>query len=68
MAHTVRDKKKLLNRVHRIRGPTSKPWSARSTRSRQCSAILRLIAAARGAMNGLMVEVRWRATYASSTS
>jgi len=56
MAHTVRDKRKLLNRVRRIRGQVEAVERALDE-EQECSAILRLIASARGAMNGLMVEV-----------
>jgi DNA-binding FrmR family transcriptional regulator len=56
MAHTIRDKKKLLNRVRRIRGQLDAIGKALEE-ERDCSALLQLIAACRGAMNGLMVEV-----------
>ena len=56
MAHTIRDKKKLLNRVRRIRGQMEAVERALDE-EQECSAILQLIASARGAMNGLMVEV-----------
>jgi DNA-binding FrmR family transcriptional regulator len=56
MAHTIRDKKKLLNRVQRIRGQVDAV--ARSLESgADCSETLRLIAAGRGAMNSLLAEV-----------
>ena len=56
MAHTIRDKAKLLNRVRRIRGQLDAIGEALED-ERDCSQILQLIAAARGAMNGLMAEV-----------
>ncbi len=56
MAHTIRDKKKLLNRVRRIRGQVEAIERALE-RAEDCSDVLRLIAACRGAMNGLMAEV-----------
>ncbi len=56
MAHTIRDKKKLLNRVRRIRGQLDALAKALEE-ERDCSGILQLIAASRGAMNGLMAEV-----------
>lgn len=56
MAHTIRDKKKLLNRVRRIRGQLDALAKALEE-EQDCSAILQLIAASRGAMNGLMGEV-----------
>ena len=45
MAHTVRDKKKLLNRVRRIRGQIDAVEKALEL---DCSAILLTIAACRG--------------------
>ncbi len=56
MAHTIRDKKKLLNRVRRIRGQLEAIGKSLEE-ERDCSAMLQLIAACRGAMNGLMAEV-----------
>ena len=56
MAHTVRDKKKLTNRVRRIRGQLDAVGKALDD-ERDCSTVLQLIAACRGAMNGLMAEV-----------
>ena len=56
MAHTIRDKKKLLNRVRRIRGQIDAVEAALE-KEQDCSAILMTIAACRGAINGLMAEV-----------
>ena len=56
MAHTIRDKKKLLNRVRRIRGQIEAVERALD-QEQGCSEILCLIAATRGAMNALMFEV-----------
>lgn len=56
MAHTIRDKKKLLNRVRRIRGQVDAIEKALE-QEQDASAILHIIAACRGAMNGLMGEV-----------
>ena len=56
MAHTVRDKKKLLNRVRRIRGQVEAIEKALNE-ERDCSELLQTIAACRGAINGLMAEV-----------
>ena len=56
MAHTVRDKKKLLNRVNRISGQVEAIKRALEE-EQDCSDLLRTIAACRGAMNGLMAEV-----------
>jgi DNA-binding FrmR family transcriptional regulator len=56
MAHTVREKQKLLNRVRRIRGQLEAVERALEA-ERDCAAVLQLITAARGAINGLMAEV-----------
>ncbi len=56
MAHTLRDKKKLINRVRRIRGQIDAIEKALE-QERDASVILHTIAACRGAMNGLIAEV-----------
>jgi len=56
VAHLVRDKAKLLNRVRRIRGQIEAVERALEEEA-ECGATMRLIAAARGAMNSLMAEV-----------
>jgi len=56
MAHTVREKSKLLSRVRRIRGQVEALERALEE-EKGCSEVLNQIAAARGAMNGLMVEM-----------
>jgi DNA-binding FrmR family transcriptional regulator len=56
MAHIVRDKQKLLNRVRRIRGQLHAIEEALGE-ERECGPILQMIAGCRGAMNGLMAEV-----------
>ena len=56
MPHTVKDKKQLLTRVRRIKGQAEALENALEE-GRECSAILQQIAAIRGAVNGLMVEV-----------
>ena len=56
MSHTVHNKKKLLARVRRIKGQTGALESALEQGS-DCAAILQQIAAIRGAVNGLMLEV-----------
>lgn len=56
MAHTVRDKTKLLNRVRRIRGQVDAIERALNDED-ECSALLQTIAACRGAINGLMAEL-----------
>ncbi len=56
MSHTVREKRALLARVHRIQGQFRALERALES-ERECGEILHLIAAARGATNGLMGEV-----------
>lgn len=56
MGHTVREKTKLLNRVRRIRGQMEAVERALETEL-GCADVLQLIAGARGAINGLMIEV-----------
>ena len=56
MAHTIRNKKKLLDRVRRIRGQVAGIEKALEL-ERDCSSIMQTIAACRGAMNGLMAEL-----------
>lgn len=56
MAHTVRDKEKLLNRARRIRGQVD-AIERTLDQEQDCSEILHIIAACRGAIDGLMAEV-----------
>ena len=56
MSHTIRNKEKLLKRVRRVRGQVEAVERALQE-AKECSDVLQLIAAARGAMNGLMAEV-----------
>jgi len=56
MSHTTRGKSKLLSRVRRIRGQVEALERALEAQ-RGCAQILQQIAAVRGAINGLMVEV-----------
>jgi FrmR/RcnR family transcriptional regulator, repressor of frmRAB operon len=56
MAHTIRDKTKLLNRVRRIRGQIEAVERA-IDQEQDCSDILHAIAACHGAIKGLMAEV-----------
>ncbi|TBR12910.1 MAG: metal/formaldehyde-sensitive transcriptional repressor [Lysobacter sp.] len=56
MGHTIREKKKLLGRVRRIRGQVEALERALEA-GQGCSEVLHQIAAVRGAMNGLMTEV-----------
>jgi DNA-binding FrmR family transcriptional regulator len=56
MAHTIEEKKKLLNRVRRIRGQVEAIDRAIEQES-ECSDVLHNISACRGAMDALMAEV-----------
>ena len=56
MTHTIREKSKLLNRVRRIRGQVEAIERALEQEI-GCADVMQLIAAARGAMGGLMAEV-----------
>jgi DNA-binding FrmR family transcriptional regulator len=56
MAHTVREKQKLLNRVRRIRGQVDAVEKALEAED-DCAPIIQTIAAARGALNALMAEL-----------
>ena len=56
MAHTTKDKEKLLIRVRRIRGQVEA--IERTLREEHdCAELLQLVAACRGALNGLMAEL-----------
>jgi len=56
MAHTIEEKKKLLNRVRRIMGQVASIEKALDQEG-ECSDILHNISACRGAMDALMAEV-----------
>jgi DNA-binding FrmR family transcriptional regulator len=56
MAHTTREKKKLLNRTRRIRGQVEAIERAIDQED-DCSSVLLTVAACRGAINGLMAEI-----------
>ena len=56
MAHTIREKEKLVLRVRRIRGQIE-ALERSLTDETVCSDVLQLITAARGALNGLMAEL-----------
>ena len=56
MSHTITDKKRLINRVRRIRGQIEGIEKALED-EKDCSSVLQDIAACRGAINGLMSEV-----------
>jgi DNA-binding FrmR family transcriptional regulator len=54
--HTTREKKKLITRVRRIRGQLEAVEAALSE-EKDCYEILQTVAAARGALNGLVAEI-----------
>ncbi len=56
MAHTIRDKEKLLNRVRRVRGQIEAVERALEA-EKGCAEVLHLVVAVRGAMNSLMAEI-----------
>jgi DNA-binding FrmR family transcriptional regulator len=56
MTHAVHEKQKLLNRVRRLRGQVDAIERALDA-DESCTQIMRLLTAARGAMNGMMAEV-----------
>jgi DNA-binding FrmR family transcriptional regulator len=56
MAHTTRDRKKLLNRIRRIKGQVEGIEKALEA-EKDCFLVLNTIVACRGALNGLMAEV-----------
>jgi len=56
MAHTTKDKQKLINRVRRIRGQVEAIEKALDE-EKECTSVLQIIASCRGAINGLMSEI-----------
>lgn len=56
MAHTVEEKKRLLNRARRIRGQVEVVVRALEEES-ECSETLHAISVCRGALDSLMAEV-----------
>jgi DNA-binding FrmR family transcriptional regulator len=56
MAHTIREKQRLLARVRRIRGQVEAIERALNDEA-QCEQVMHLIAGVRGAIAGLMAEV-----------
>jgi FrmR/RcnR family transcriptional regulator, repressor of frmRAB operon len=56
MSHTVDEKRKLLNRVRRIRGQVEAIERELNDEG-ECAAVLHNISACRGAMDALMAEV-----------
>lgn len=56
MAHVIAEKQKLLNRVRRLRGQVEALDRAVEAEE-GCSEVMRLLTAARGAINAIMAEV-----------
>jgi DNA-binding FrmR family transcriptional regulator len=56
MSHTIREQKKLLARIRRIRGQVEGIERALASEA-GCEHVMHLIAGARGAMAGLMAEI-----------
>jgi DNA-binding FrmR family transcriptional regulator len=56
MSHTLKDTKKLLSRVRRIRGQLDAVERAIGSAA-ECEAILQQATACRGALDGLIVQV-----------
>ena len=56
MGHTIKEKAKLLARVHRVRGLIEALERALE-QEKGCAEVLHLVVGARGAMNSLMAEV-----------
>ena len=56
MTHTIADKQKLLNRVRRLRGQIDAIERGLEADA-GCTEVMRLLTAARGAINGMMAEV-----------
>jgi DNA-binding FrmR family transcriptional regulator len=56
MAHTAKGKEQLLIRVRRIQGQVEAIERALES-EQECASVLQIMAACRGALNGLMAEV-----------
>ena len=56
MAHTTEEKKKLLTRVNRLQGQLESIRTAIEDQ-KDCASVLQQIAACRGAINSLLVEI-----------
>jgi DNA-binding FrmR family transcriptional regulator len=56
MAHTLKDRQKLLNRIRRIRGQLDAVERALQQEA-GCAAVLQQATACRGALDGLIAEV-----------
>jgi DNA-binding FrmR family transcriptional regulator len=56
MTHTIEDRRKVLNRVRRLKGQIDALERA-LTAEAGCTEVMRLVSASRGAINGIMAEV-----------
>lgn len=56
MTHAIHEKQKLLNRTRRLRGQIDAIERALEAED-SCTEVMRLLTAARGALNGMMAEV-----------
>jgi DNA-binding FrmR family transcriptional regulator len=56
MTHAIHEKQKLLNRVRRLRGQIDAIERGLEADD-SCTQVMRLLTAARGAINGMMAEV-----------
>ena len=56
MAHTIQERRKLLARVNRIEGQVKSIRTALE-QDQECATVLQQIAACRGAINSLLVEI-----------
>jgi len=56
MTHAIHEKQKLLNRVRRLRGQIDAVERSLEAED-SCTQVMRLLTAARGAINGMMAEV-----------
>ena len=56
MAHTIKEKQKILSRVNRIKGQLE-AFSKAIEGEQDCYQVMQLLASCRGALNGLMGEV-----------
>lgn len=56
MAHTIREKKKIITRINRIQGQLG-ALSAAVESEKDCYKVMQLLASCRGALNGLMGDL-----------
>ncbi|MGE3680182.1 MAG: metal/formaldehyde-sensitive transcriptional repressor [Bdellovibrionales bacterium] len=56
MAHTIREKQKILARVNRIKGQLE-AFSKAIESEQDCYQVMQLLSSCRGALNGLMGDV-----------